>query len=39
MFDLSALIALLAFGIASRSEDHRYAVVDPDFSQLTACCT
>jgi Kef-type K+ transport system membrane component KefB len=36
MLDLSALIAMLAFGIASRSEDHRYAVVDPDFSQLSS---
>jgi Kef-type K+ transport system membrane component KefB len=36
MLDLSALIAMLAFGIASRSEDHRYAVVEPDFSQLSS---
>jgi Kef-type K+ transport system membrane component KefB len=36
MFDLSALIAMLAFGIASRSEDHRHALVEPDFSQLSS---
>ena len=36
MFDLSALIALLAFGIASRSQDHRHALVEVDFSQFNA---
>lgn len=36
MFNLSALIALLAFGIASRSEDRRHALVEVDFSQFNA---
>ncbi len=36
MFDLSALIALLAFGIASRSEDRKHALVEVDFSQFNA---
>lgn len=36
MFNLSALIALLAFGIASRSENPRHTVVEPDFSQFSA---
>lgn len=34
MFNLSALIALLAFGIASRSEDRRHALVEVNFSQF-----
>jgi Kef-type K+ transport system membrane component KefB len=36
MFNLSPLIAMLAFGVASRSQDSRYALVDPDFSQLSS---
>jgi len=36
MFNLSALIALLAFGIASRSEDRRHALVEVDLSQFNA---
>lgn len=36
MFNLSALIALLAFGIASRSEDRRHALVEVDFRQFNA---
>jgi Kef-type K+ transport system membrane component KefB len=36
MFNLSALIALLAFGIASRSEDHGHALVEVDLSQFNA---
>jgi Kef-type K+ transport system membrane component KefB len=36
MFKLSALIALLAFGIASRSHGPRRTVIEPDFSQFTA---
>lgn len=36
MFNLSALIALLVFGIASRSEDRRHALVEVDFSQFNA---
>jgi len=35
MLNLSPLIAMLAFGVASRSEDRRYAVVEPNFSQLS----
>ncbi|HJU72068.1 MAG TPA: cation:proton antiporter [Paucimonas sp.] len=35
MLKLSALIALLVFGIASRNDDHRHAVVEPDFSQFS----
>jgi Kef-type K+ transport system membrane component KefB len=35
MLNLSPLIAMLAFGVASRSEDRRYAVVEPDFTQLS----
>lgn len=35
MFKLSALIALLAFGIASRSHGPRRTVIEPDFSQFT----
>jgi Kef-type K+ transport system membrane component KefB len=31
MFKLSALIALLALGIASRNHDHEHAIVEPDF--------
>lgn len=34
MFNLSALIALLAFGIASRGNDRRHALVEVDFSQF-----
>jgi Kef-type K+ transport system membrane component KefB len=34
--ELSALIALLAFGIASRSRDPRRTVMEPDFSQFSA---
>lgn len=36
MFKLSALIALLAFGIASRSRDPRRIVIEPDLSQITS---
>jgi Kef-type K+ transport system membrane component KefB len=36
MFKLSALIALLAFGIASRSHGPRRTVIEPDFSQYTS---
>jgi Kef-type K+ transport system membrane component KefB len=36
MFKLSALIALLAFGIASRSRDPRRIVIEPDLSPFTA---
>lgn len=36
MFKLSALIALLAFGIASRSHGRQHTVVEPDFSQFSA---
>jgi Kef-type K+ transport system membrane component KefB len=36
MFKLSALIALLAFGIASRSRDPRRIVIEPDLSQFTS---
>jgi Kef-type K+ transport system membrane component KefB len=36
MFNVSALIALLAFGVASRSQDPRHAVVEPDLSQFSA---
>lgn len=36
MFKLSALIALLAFGIASRSHGPRRTVIEPDFSQFSA---
>jgi Kef-type K+ transport system membrane component KefB len=36
MFKLSALIALLAFGVASRSHGPRRTVIEPDFSQFTA---
>jgi len=35
MLKLSPLIAMLAFGVASRSEDRRYAVVEPDFTQVS----
>jgi Kef-type K+ transport system membrane component KefB len=35
MFQLSALIALLVFGITSRNDDHEHAVVEPDFSQFS----
>jgi Kef-type K+ transport system membrane component KefB len=35
MFKLSALIALLVFGIASRSQNARHAVVEPDLSQFS----
>jgi Kef-type K+ transport system membrane component KefB len=35
MLKLSALIAMLAFGIAGRSRDPRHAVVEPDFSQFS----
>ncbi len=35
MFNLSALIALLVFGIASRSQDPRHAIVEPDLSQFS----
>jgi Kef-type K+ transport system membrane component KefB len=35
MFKMSALIALLAFGIASRSHGPRRTVIEPDFSQFT----
>lgn len=36
MFKLSALIALLAFGVASRSHGPRRTVIEPDFSQFTS---
>ncbi len=35
MLKLSGLIALLVFGIASRNNDKRHAVVEPDFSQFS----
>lgn len=35
MFKLSALIALLVFGICSRSQDARHAIVEPDLSQFS----
>lgn len=35
MLKLSPLITMLAFGVASRSQDLRYAVVEPDFTQLS----
>lgn len=35
MFKLSALIALLVFGIASRSQDARHAIIEPDLSQFS----
>jgi Kef-type K+ transport system membrane component KefB len=35
MFNLSALIALLVFGIASRSYDASHAIVEPDLSQFS----
>jgi Kef-type K+ transport system membrane component KefB len=35
MFNLSALIALLCFGIASRISDARHAIVEPDLSPYT----
>lgn len=35
MLNLSALIALLAFGIASRNHDTRHAIVEPDLSQFS----
>jgi Kef-type K+ transport system membrane component KefB len=35
MYSLSALIALLAFGISSRSSHPRRIVIEPDFSQFT----
>ena len=35
MLNLSALIALLVFGIASRSYDARHAIVEPDLSQFS----
>ena len=36
MFKLSALIALLSFGIASRIKDARHAIVEPDLSPYTS---
>jgi Kef-type K+ transport system membrane component KefB len=36
LFNLSPLIALLAFGIAGRSRDPRHTVIEPDFSQFSA---
>jgi Kef-type K+ transport system membrane component KefB len=36
MFNLSALIALLSFGIASRIKDPRHAIVEPDLSPFTS---
>lgn len=36
MLNLSALIAVLAFGIASRSQDRGHALVEVDFSQFNA---
>lgn len=36
MLKLSALIALLVFGIASRNYDYRHAVVEPDFGQFSS---
>lgn len=35
LYNLSALIALLAFGISSRSSHPRRIVIEPDFSQFT----
>lgn len=35
MFKLSALIALLFFGISSRNQDARHAIVEPDLSQFS----
>ncbi|MES2537054.1 MAG: cation:proton antiporter [Pseudomonadota bacterium] len=35
LFNLSPLIALLAFGIASRSRDPRHTVIEPDVSQFS----
>jgi Kef-type K+ transport system membrane component KefB len=35
LLKLSALIALLAFGVASRSHDPRHTVIEPDFSQFS----
>jgi Kef-type K+ transport system membrane component KefB len=35
MFNLSALIALLSFGIASRIKDARHAIVEPDLNPFT----
>lgn len=36
MFNLSALIALLVFGIASRIKDARHVIVEPDLSQFSS---
>lgn len=36
MFKLSALMALLVLGFISRSRDHRHAIVEPDFSQISS---
>jgi Kef-type K+ transport system membrane component KefB len=36
MFKLSALMALLVLGFISRSSDHRHAIIDPDFSQISS---
>ncbi|HWT72308.1 MAG TPA: cation:proton antiporter [Oxalicibacterium sp.] len=36
MFDLSALIALLTFGITSRIADARHSIVEPDLSPFTS---
>lgn len=33
---LSALMALLVLGLISRSRDHRHAIIDPDFSQISS---
>ncbi|GGC61119.1 cation:proton antiporter [Undibacterium terreum] len=35
MLNLSAMIALLVFGITSRHRDRGYAIVEPDFSQFS----
>lgn len=35
MLELSALIALLVFGITSRSDDARHAIVEPDLRQFS----
>lgn len=35
LLNLSALIALLVFGIASRIQDSRHAIVEPDLSQFS----
>lgn len=36
MFKLSALMALLVLGFISRSRDHRHAIVEPDFRQISS---